>query len=33
VGTYFSAPYEETKTPTPKVMDKFTIDLSRRLVT
>lgn len=32
-GTYFSAPYEETKTPKPKTMDKFTIDLKTRIVT
>jgi hypothetical protein len=33
VGTYFSAPYAEEQTPKTKLMDKFTIDLSKRTVT
>jgi acid phosphatase type 7 len=32
LGTYFSAPYEETRTPTPQTMDIFTIDLQTRRV-
>lgn len=33
VGMYFSAPYEETKTPQPKMVDKFAIDLKTKTVT
>ena len=32
IGTYYSAPYEETATPQPKVMDKFVIDLKTQTV-
>jgi acid phosphatase type 7 len=33
VGTYFSAPYEETKTPKAAMRDRFTIDVKNRTVT
>jgi hypothetical protein len=33
LGTYFSAPYEETTTPTPLTLDSFAIDLKTRKVT
>jgi acid phosphatase type 7 len=32
VGTYFSAPYDETETPKPRMTDGFTIDLTARTV-
>jgi hypothetical protein len=32
-GTYLSAPYVETTTPAPNVIDRFTIDLAARTVT
>jgi hypothetical protein len=32
VGTYFSAPYDETATPKPRITDGFMIDLSARTV-